>query len=316
MYHTRSMRGGGTEMTIEEVYLKYLEYVCLKCKPQSLRSIKSRFENYILPYFKSIKINQITALKYLEWQMEMQDKNFSYKYLKSLHYSMVSLFNFGITFLSVKKNIPSQVGNFKNSYETKTIECWNIEEFNRFVDVIDNFQYKVLFEFLYFTGARLGEALALNWNDLNGNLVFINKTISKENINGKRLITLPKTKKSIRTIHIDNKLMTELYKLHEYYNRLYGKCNLNFIFGGIKPLAPTTIERKKNNYCKLAGVKQIRIHDFRHSHATLLVENQIPINDISARLGHSNINFTLETYVHSFTNNEKRVLATLNSIHN
>lgn len=303
-------------LTINEAYEKYIKYIYLKCKPQSIRSIKSRFQNYILPYFKDTKFNDIDALKYLEWQMEVQNKNFSYKYLKSLHYSMVSLFNFGITFLNVEKNIPSKVGNFKNKYESKKIKCWNMDEFNRFINVVDNFQYKVLFEFLFFTGVRLGEALALNWNDFKDNQIYINKTISKENINGKRLITLPKTKKSIRVVHIDDKLIAELNKLHDYYTKSYQNCKLDFIFGGIKPLAPTTIERKKNQYCNIANVKQIRIHDFRHSHATLLIENKIPINEISSRLGHSNVNFTLETYVHTYSDNEKRVLATLNSIHN
>lgn len=303
-------------LTIKEAYIKYLQYVNLKCKPQSLRSIKSRFANYIIPYFGDITFNDLNALKYLEWQTKMEKKKFSYKYLKTLHYSMVSLFNFAITYLEVQKNVPSQVGSFKNKYENKKIECWNVDEFKKFINVVDEMQYKILFEFLYFTGVRIGEALALSWKDLNNNLININKTISKENIGGKRIITLPKTKKSIRTIHIDEKLRIELNQLQQYYNRIYNNYNIKFIFGGIKPLSQSTIERKKNKYCKLAKVKQIRIHDFRHSHATLLIENHVPLNDISSRLGHSNVNFTLETYVHSFSDNEKRVLTTLNSIHN
>ena len=70
----------------------------------------------------------------------------------------------------------------------------------------------------------------------------------------------------------------ELIELKEYYTRELKKFNDNlFVFGANKPLAPTTIERRKNKYCEMAGVKQIRIHDFRHSHASMLLSANIPI---------------------------------------
>ena len=88
-----------------------------------------------------------------------------------------------------------------------------------------------------------------------------------------------------------------------------------FIFGGVKPLAPTTINRIKKEAAAKAKVKCIRIHDFRHSHATLLDSKNIKVNVISKRLGHSNVNTTLNTYIHDNFKQEKRVLNTLNRIH-
>ena len=86
------------------------------------------------------------------------------------------------------------------------------------------------------------------------------------------------------------------------------------MFGDTKPLSPSTIERYKNKYCKIANVKQIRIHDFRHSHATLLIYNNVPIQDISKRLGHANVSTTLDVYTHVIEDKEKRVINTLNKI--
>ena len=88
-----------------------------------------------------------------------------------------------------------------------------------------------------------------------------------------------------------------------------------FIFGGVKPLAPTTINRIKKAAAEKAKVKCIRIHDFRHSHATLLDSKNIKVKVISKRLGHSNVNTTLNTYIHDNSRQEKRVLHTLNRIH-
>ena len=84
-----------------------------------------------------------------------------------------------------------------------------------------------------------------------------------------------------------------------------------YIFGGTNPLAPTTIERKKNKYCKIAGVKQIRIHDFRHSHASMLYSGNVNIKYIQERLGHADISTTLNTYVHLNKEYEKKVIRAL-----
>lgn len=209
-----------------------------------------------------------------------------------------------------------QVGNFKNNYNLiEEPNFWTIEEYKIFIKQVDQKIYKVLFQFLYFTGCRLGEALALNFNDFTDNCIRINKTISKESINGKRIITTPKTKKSIRSIRIDEYLCTKLNSLKEYYIEKYGYFNSNlFIFGYDKPLSPTTIERKKNYYCDKANVRQIRLHDFRHSHATLLLNQKISIMAISKRLGHADCSTTLNVYAHMLPDEEKRVITTLETL--
>lgn len=303
-------------MNFEKIANEYIKFVELKGKPQSIRSVKSRINNYIMPYFNNYNIEDINAIMYLNWQETILKKNFSYKYNKALHYTMVSIYNFANKFYDYNKNIPSKVGNFKNNYDIqKDITIWEYKDFKKFINVIDNPVYKVLFNFMFFTGCRLGECLALTFNDLNDNVININKTISKEHINGKRQVTTPKTKKSIRKIHIDNLLKNELIEIQQYYTTKLGYFNNNlYIFGGNKPLCPTTIERNKNKYCKIANVKQIRLHDFRHSHASLLLSYKVPITAISERLGHSDINMTLSTYIHLIPNDEKRVLNTLNSL--
>ena len=138
--------------------------------------------------------------------------------------------------------------------------------------------YNTLFEFLYFTGVRKGELLALNWNDLNKRYIYINKTITKELFDGERLITDPKTKTSVRTIKLDLKTYIKLLKLKKYYIKNDKSFNNNyFMFGGSKPIATTTLDRKKNYYFDKANVKRVRIHDFRHSHATLLYKSKCDI---------------------------------------
>lgn len=104
--------------------------------------------------------------------------------------------------------------------------------------------YFSLFELLYYFGLRLGEALALNWNDLQNNIIKINKTLIRKSINNFTFNT-PKSYSSIRNVKIDNYIITNLNKLKNYYQEFLGFKNNWFVFGGLKPLSPTTIERKK-----------------------------------------------------------------------
>ena len=98
------------------------------------------------------------------------------------------------------------------------------------------------------------------------------------------------------------------------YKEMYEYNDNLFIFGGNKPISPSTINRRKLMACKKSNVRPITLHQFRHSHATFLLNNGIPITEVSRRLGHGNVSTTLNVYCHSDLTQEKRVLATLNSI--
>lgn len=304
-------------LTINELCNQYFDYLEIKSKPQTLRTVKSRCKNYILSFFEQKKVSDITRLDILQWQQYILNKNFSFRYNRCLYSTLTSIFNFGCLFYDLEKNVAKEVGNFNNINDTSNsnIDFWTLEEYQKFSKVVDDQVYKVLFDFLYFTGCRIGEVLALNFKDFENETVLINKTITKEFYNGKRLITTPKTKKSIRKIKLDSYLCSQINGLREHYITTFQNYNDEFfIFGGNKPLAPTTITKKKNKYCKLANVKQIRIHDFRHSHATLLLHEQMPILAISTRLGHSNHATTLNTYSHVMKEDEIKVINTLNNL--
>lgn len=303
-------------ITFEQLYEDYIEYKKLKNKAQSLRAIKSRFKNHILPYFKDYKLNKITNSVYIKWQIEIEKKGFKHKYNSNLHGAMVNILNYAVKFYGLKENIASLTGNFKRKTELiKKVDFWSQEEFQQFINVVENNVYKALFDTLYYTGIREGEALALNWNDFKANKYLnISKTISKESVNNKRVINTPKTANSIRDVTLDDELIKELNDLKDFYKKFIDFNDSWFIFGGIKPLAPTTIGRKKDKYCEMAKVKKIRIHDFRHSHASLLLSMNVPITVISERLGHSDITMTLNTYSHMIPKDEDKAVEIINQM--
>ena len=302
-------------VSFEKAYYKYLKYVEIKQKRSSIHTLKEKFNNLILPYFKNFNIYNITAEDYIDFQYNLQKKKYSYNYLRNTHYLVVAFLDYCINFLNLKENVARKVGNFNNNNSITKNDFYTIKEFKKFIKYVDNKVYKQFFNLMFFTGTRPGEAMALRFSDLNDNILSITKTLDEHGTNGKRLIGTPKTKSSIRDISIDKKLKKDLLNLKKDYLKIYQNYDYDYyIFGGIKPLSPTTINRYKKKAADKAKIKCIRIHDFRHSHATLLLNKKIQIKVISKRLGHSNVDTTLNTYIHSDLSQEKRVIKTLNSI--
>jgi len=303
-----------TDMTFQELYDIYIQSKKQDLKPESLRSIESRFNNYILPFFKDYKLSKINNKCYIEWKEYILEKDFSYKYNSSLHGAMVSILNYAIDFYDLEKNIASKVGNFSKKFYIKKVDFWTIEEFKTFITNVDDNVYYSLYNTLYYTGMRLGECLALNWNDFVDDYLIISKSIGKSKRNGKDIITTPKTNSSNRRIKLDDTTKKILLDLKEYYKNFVNFSNEWFIFGGLNSLSQTTIGRKKDEYCKMSGVKRIKIHDFRHSHATLLLSKGVPITVISKRLGHSDITMTLNTYSHLVPEDEDKAINIINNL--
>lgn len=249
------------------------------------------------------------------FKREIETKGFKHKYNSSLHGAMVTILNYAMKFYGLKQNIASMTGNFTRKTDLKkNVDFWTYEEYQKFISIVDDQVYHTFFETLYYTGLRQGEALALTWNELKKDYLDIHKTISKEKKNGEYIINTPKTPKSIRNVKIDEDLIKQLQALKKFYQTCVGFEEDWYIFGGIHPLATTTIGRRKDKYCILSEVKKTRIHDFRHSHASLLISKNVPITVISSRLGHSDINMTLNTYSHMIPKDEDKAIDILNQL--
>ena len=131
-------------------------------KQQSYRKTVSKFENHTLPYFKDCKVKNLNVDLNTYWQNEILKKGFKYRYNSSIHGSVVTILNYAIKFYGLESNIASQVGNFSRKYDIeKNVDFWTLDEFNKFISVVDEKIYKIFYTTLYYTGLRQGECLAL-----------------------------------------------------------------------------------------------------------------------------------------------------------
>lgn len=154
-------------------------------------------------------------------------------------------------------------------------------------------------------GLRISEILGLTWDNIN----FANSTITinKITIRNNGLVSLksPKTESSERTITCPKEIMIMLkdHKRLQLENKLKGKIkntmNLLFFDKNEQPIAQDVLSKKFNKFLLKNNLEHIRFHDLRHSHVTLLINSKVPIKVISERVGHSNINTTLNIYAHA-----------------
>ncbi|MDR1906495.1 MAG: site-specific integrase [Clostridiales bacterium] len=294
------------KMTFGDLYASFWSIKESELKHSSLRSNDEVIKKYILPHFENLLIENITVEKILEWKRDIYAKGFSFEYLKRIYSNLNAIFRFGNNVYNIP-NVASRAKNFKNTSASKVMLFWTENEFLRFISCADNLIYKAFFSFLYLTGARRGEALALIWNDIDfaNGTVYISKQCDFHETGTTYVIyDTPKNESSVRTIYMPKNLCVLLIKLKSVTSG-------DFVFNNSRPLPPENIRRYLKIYCEKSGVKKIRLHDFRHSHASLLINKGNDILAVAQRLGHKNIEQTLNTYAHFFPDKQKELLKSL-----
>lgn len=291
----------------EDLGTKFFEHKKTRVRESTIVTWESRYKSRILPFFKDIDVVDITLIKATEW-IDSLSKD-AYNYQKNTITLFCSILKFGAKYFNLP-NISPKIDRPKNNKKKKEMLVWSPEEFQAFIKCVDDPMCYALFWSLYVLGMRIGEATALTWNDYDfkKRRVSINKGFSRK-VNE---ITDPKNDGSIRTVPFP-----EYYGkiMQEYKEWQRSNCDsTEYVFGGSKPASEMTIARRKDAAVEESGVKRIRIHDFRHSCATLLIHSRVPIVAISRYLGHKNVTETLNTYGHLMPDSHDIIISALETI--
>lgn len=304
LFHLNKTNVISSDLTITDLFEDYVDFQKDKVKVSTYNDYKFR-KNDLLS-LHNIKIKDLDYKHFQHFKNEINKENVSVSYKNKKYKTLRTLLLYAEKFYSYNfSTLLNKMDGFTNKDEVKKeMLFFEEKEFDLFIKQEDNIVYKTFFEVLYYCGLRQGEAKALTWNDINFDkqTVSITKSIISK-IKGQRyIVTSPKNKSSIRMLPLPKNVLNSLKILKMHYNKYESFHNQWFVFGGDIPLSDTTIQNKKNNNCKLANVKQIRIHDFRHSCASLLINKGASILLVSKYLGHSKIDITLNTYSHLYKN--------------
>ena len=304
-----------SNVTLKQVYLEFELEKANKVKKQTLEKDKNKY--YFFSKIENIKINDINLKKYKELFLSNIDENLSTNYKNKILGLFRNLIKYSNKYYNTSDSILKYIENFKDINKIKKeMNFFTLDEYMDFDKVIDDFEYHVFFEILYYMGLRQGEAQALTWKDIdfNSNKLKISKTLTTKIKGEKYTISSPKTKNSNRILPMIKKIVDDLKILYKRYSCYKDFKDNWFVFGGPTPFVESSIQLRKNKYCSLTpSKKQIRVHDFRHSCASLLINQGASIALVSKYLGHSNITITLNTYTHLYKSELDNLVNVLNS---
>lgn len=292
-----------------ELAEEWLKTKAKSVKPSTLVKIKERYKLHIKPYFAGMYLDELTPIKAQKFVNHIASKLVGYTdtldivnqvYKKAVQYGYLDKNPFDSVDRPRTKKAP--VKDSVKFYDKEQLIKFLTSAYNLYAK--DHYNRYVFFRLLAFTGMRKGEALALQWSDIN----LIDKTLSiaktiVTTADGEKVSNEPKTKASNRTITLDDDMVAVLaewkLKQHELYKSLgYPSSPCEYVFNSATNSFITL--GKPRNWCRdiaeHAELAPIIIHGFRHTYATLAVQAGMDIKQLQYQLGHDDVHTTLQIY--------------------
>lgn len=287
-------------MRFEDFLKLYYTDMSTRLHEHTMQTKKYIIDLKILPHFGNQQINKIKPSDIRTWQNSLIKQGYSATYLKTINNQLNAIFNYAVKYYDLKSNPCFKAGSMGKNKAEK-MKFWTKEEFSKFIGcLIDKQQSYTSFMTLFWTGIRIGELLALTPKDIDFAKRTLSISKSYQRLDRKDVITLPKTPKSKRVISLPEFLANDL---KDYLSCLYGIGEDDRMF----PFTKSFMEHEMQRGIKSSGVKRIRLHDLRHSHASLLIEMGFTPLAIAERLGHDRVETTMNTYAHLYPNKQSQM---------
>ena len=309
-------------IVFKDVFNEWLYYKKRNVKTSTIYEIDKIASKHILNVFENSDIKISNSALNL-WLEKIENSNYSIKHKNKIISMFREVLTYSKEYYGVNDKLIIKLHSIKDEspvLDKKIDNFWTYKEFKKFINVVNDEYDKLLFCFLYLTGCRIGETLALNWHDINFNkkTLSINKTLNMKVGNGSYIITSPKTKNSLREIDLPDVLINMLKKHYENEKKIIDFNKNMFMFGNTKPLSTTTLWRKLRHYINLVrqtdkNFKSITVHGFRHSHVSLLIDLGCDFRDVAERLGDT-IAMVQNTYYHMFPDKKSKTVLLLNKL--
>ena len=296
------------KLRLSDLYDMWIKLYKKTVEESTFASTEKIFKNHVLKQLGNVYLNKLTVVQCQNAVNIWADE--APKTFKRFMFYASKLINYGITMELIKKNPMKKVIPPKVERDTsKFTDFYSKDELKTFLkDAKEyNFRYFIFFRLLAYSGMRKGECLALKWSDIDfkNNTIDINKSL-KAGENNRLYVGKPKTKDSFRCLNMDAKTMDYLKQWRTKQQKQMFKLGMNFlsnnslIFANSKGTYTVLSkpQRWNNAICKEYGLRHIKVHGFRHTHASLLFDAGVSMKDVKERLGYSDITTTMNIYTH------------------
>lgn len=291
--------------TVGDLIRQYLASLPNQNKDSSIYDKQNIYRLFIFPKYENEKITIFTKDELFRWQDELwSTKNprtnnyYSYKYLSKIR-GHLSAF---LAWVESRYGYKSYIGEVKmpKRRAPKTqMKIWTQEEFDRFAENISDPKWHCLFTLLFYTGRRIGEIIALSPNDIKGDTIVFDKSVTRKTIDESTYKLTSTKEEKVQQIPICDIVKKELKSFHG---------DTPFFFGGSKPISDNTIRRKFDKYTQIAGLERIRVHDLRHSFVSMLIHLGANFNVIADLIGDT-VEQVIKTYGHMYVSDKMTVIS-------
>jgi len=306
-----------TQLTVAQFLKEWLrDYVDLNCSPRTQASYEMIIRCHLVPELGSILLSQLEPrhLQAFYSRQKVQGRvdgkgQLSPQTVRYCHSLLAEALGYAVKMGLLSRNVAQATEAPRADH--KVMPTLTPEDVPRFLEAAQESPYYTLFYLLLHTGLRRGEALALKWKNIDlglaslGISAYLSVVEAAYKLNGTYVIKEPKTSHSRRRIALPPSLGLVLRQHkagQEAQRALLGKplTDNDFVFAHPdgSPLDPSTVSHAFNKVMRKAGLPHIRLHDLRHTHASLLLQAGVHPKIVQERLGHSSIRVTLDTYSH------------------
>ncbi len=318
--------GNRGDILLRDYFVEYMDQRKGELRETTQDKFRSNVENHILPELGDYSLADLDARIIANWKSTIANKGLSVTSCRRIFGSLNALLNYAVRLNYIHENPMKNIDNFRDVYfqaPEEKLHYYTPEDFLRYSAAADaavrTYYDRSVYMFLmiaYYTGMRKGEIHALRWDDIDGNILRVRRSISQK-IKGKAEVeTPPKNRASVRSLQIPEplrQLLSQYKMLQQLHYKEEWSPRYRVVFGE-HCISDTALSNYNITWAKAAGLEPIRIHDFRHSHASLLANEGINIQEIARRLGHSNVQITWNTYSHLYPREEERAVVVLNRI--
>lgn len=296
------MKPGKT--TVAEFLDRWLDDYRRRLSPRGYERYYGIIKKHILPGFGNLALTQLKPEHLQKHYTHCQNIGLSARTVRYHHAVLHVALKTAVKWGLLARN-PADAVEPPRAHHNE-MQTWGEYEINRFIETAQNSHYYALFYTALFTGMRRSELLGLRWSDID----FILSQVSVERglhhlKTGNYIFTETKSATSRRTIALSP---SAILVLRDHYTKRKLECmelgikftddDLVFCTVEGKPIRPNTVTRAWTTLAIKAGLKVIRLHDARHTHASIMLKQGIHPKVVQERLGHSSIQMTLDTYSH------------------
>ena len=306
---------------LKDFFEDYEKWTANNLRDASFQRAMPCVRKQVIEPLGNLEMAKITPLTIQQWQQSMIEKGYKNTYVNFSRLHLNNIFKKAMSLNVVSSNPVQKVPPLKEEYTE--VEFWTEDEVNIILKSISeesenqlNLLGYTLIVFLFYTGLRFGEANALQWKDFDNDLgtVSISKDIIYKNKDDWRFDQL-KNRYSKRTVSLDDDCLEVIKKWRNYQSSLHINVNddsLIFTYDGL-PLHNMFLSNIIKRHCEKTGVKKIKVHSLRHSHASFLIKLNINVLAIAKRLGHKDANEVFKTYGHLYPDYQSDITENINN---